>query len=51
LSSTTAVGYLLTTPSMIVHSSCEPVICSGLTNDEIGDWKGAEMWGLNEESE
>jgi len=33
--STTAVRYLLTTPSMSMHNSYDPVICSGLTKDDL----------------
>jgi len=33
--STIAVGYLLTTPSISIHSSYVPVICSGLTSDDL----------------
>ena len=32
-SSTMAVGYRLTIPSISIHNSYDPVICSGLTSD------------------
>ena len=32
-SSTMAVGYRLTIPSINIHNSYDPVICSGLTSD------------------
>ena len=33
--STIAVRYLLTTPSISIHSSYDPVICSGFTDDDL----------------
>ena len=35
LRSTIAVRYLLTTPSISIHSSYDPVICSGFTDDDL----------------
>jgi len=35
LRSTIAVGYLLTTPSISIHSSYDPVTCSGFTDDDL----------------